>query len=387
MKKLVILGSTGSIGTQTLDIVENNPELFSVSGITANTNWELLAEQARKFKPSAVAIGDPEKAPMLRDALESENIRVLAGENGISEVASLDADTAVVALVGISGLVPTLEAIGSGKEIALANKETLVVGGELVMRKARERNVSILPIDSEHSAIFQCLNGENRKDIRRIYLTSSGGPFRNELVEELRNKKASDALKHPTWNMGKKVTIDSSTLMNKGFEVIEARWLFDISPRQIEVIVHPQSIVHSMVEFIDGSILAQLSKPDMRIPIQYALSYPQRFAADFVKTDFTKIGNLTFEAPRTDAFPCLKYAFDAIEVGGTMPALLNGANEVGVDLFLNDRIGFMDIPETIRQVMESHQPVMNPSLHDLLEADRYAREKAYEVNRISTKSK
>jgi 1-deoxy-D-xylulose-5-phosphate reductoisomerase len=387
MKQITILGSTGSIGTQTLEIVEKNPDLFSVSCLTANTNWELLAEQALKFRPSVVAIGESGRVPMLRDALKSENITVLSGDDGIREAAMVDADAVVVALVGISGLVPTLAAIQSGKEIALANKETLVVGGELVMKKARENNVPILPIDSEHSAIFQCLNGENRQDVRKIYLTSSGGPFRKLSLEEIRNKTAADALKHPTWDMGKKVTIDSSTLMNKGFEVIEARWLFDIEPEQIEVIVHPQSIIHSMVEFIDGSIIAQLSLPDMRIPIQYALSYPKRLEADFVTTDFAKIGSLTFEPPRTEEFPCLKYAFEAIKTGGTMPAVLNGANEIAVSLFLQDKIRFMDIPGTIRQVMDNHQPVMNPELEDLLEADRYARNKACELNDILFDSK
>jgi 1-deoxy-D-xylulose-5-phosphate reductoisomerase len=382
MKRLIILGSTGSIGTQTLEIVENNSEIFSVSCLTANTNWKLLAEQALKFRPFAVAIGEPEKAPLLRDALKNEKITVFSGKEGIREAASVDADTAVVALVGISGLIPTLTAIETGKEIALANKETLVVGGELVMKKAKEKNIPILPIDSEHSAIFQCLNGENRQSVQKIYLTSSGGPFRKLPLEEIRKKTAADALKHPTWDMGQKVTIDSSTLMNKGFEVIEARWLFDISPDRIEVIVHPQSIIHSMVEFIDGSIIAQLSTPDMRIPIQYALSYPERLDADFVTTDFIKIGNLTFEPPRTEDFPCLKYAFEAIRTGGTMPAVINGANEVAVNLFLQDKIKFMDIPGTIRQVMDNHKPVMNPELDDLLEADRYARNKACEINGV-----
>lgn len=376
MKRLIILGSTGSIGTQTLQIVEKFPHLFSVEALTADSSWELLAKQARKFKAKAVALRNEKYIHLLEPMLEGSGIKILKGEKGIDEIAAMDCDMVITALVGISGLSPTLKAIDAGRTIALANKETLVVGGELVITKAKEKNVNILPIDSEHSAIFQCLKGEDIKDVDKIVLTSSGGPFRNLSIDQLKTRTAADALKHPTWNMGNKVTIDSSTLMNKGFEVIEARWLFDISPDKIEVIIHPQSIIHSMVRFIDGSIIAQLSTPDMRIPIQYALSYPDRLPAEYVITDFTKIGSFTFEEPRWNAFPCLEYAFDSLKIGGTMPAVLNGANEVAVQLFLDGRIGYTDIALIIHQAMNSHKIIKNPYLEDLLEADREARETA-----------
>ena len=373
MKRLVILGSTGSIGTQTLQIVEKFPHLFSVEALSADSSWELLAEQAKKFHVRAVALRNKEYIHPLEQTLDGSGVEVLQGEKGIDEIAEMDCDMVITALVGISGLSPTLKAIDAGRTIALANKETLVVGGELVMSAARKKKVSILPIDSEHSAIFQCLTGETIKEVDKIILTSSGGPFRNLSIDELKTRTAADALKHPTWNMGNKVTIDSSTLMNKGFEVIEARWLFDIPPDQIEVIIHPQSIIHSMVRFIDGSIKAQLSTPDMRIPIQYALSYPERLPAQHVVTDFTKIGTLTFEDPRRDAFPCLEYAFESLKEGGTMPAILNGANEAAVQLFLDGKIGYTDISRIIHKAMNSHKVVKNPDLGNLLEADREAR--------------
>ncbi len=373
MKRLVILGSTGSIGTQTLQIVEKFPQLFSVEALTADSSWELLANQAKKFNVKAVALRNNKYINELERVLEGSGIHILRNEAGIDEIASMDCDMVVTALVGISGLSPTLKAIEAGRTIALANKETLVVGGELIMSKAKEKNVKILPIDSEHSAIFQCLSGENIKEVDKIILTSSGGPFRSLSIEELKTRTASDALKHPTWTMGNKVTIDSSTLMNKGFEVIEARWLFDISPDQIEVIIHPQSIIHSMVRFVDGSIKAQLSTPDMRIPIQYALSYPDRLPAEYVITDFARIGSLTFEAPRWNAFPCLEYAFDSLRIGGTMPAILNGANEVAVELFLKGRIGYGDISRIIYEAMNSHKVIKYPGIEDLLEVDREAR--------------
>lgn len=379
MKSLIILGSTGSIGTQTLQIVERFPDKYKVLGLSANNSWELLAKQAKKFDVKTVVIGNEKYIPELQHALVGTDINILRGRGGIIELAGMDADVAVVALVGISGLVPTLKAIETGKTIALANKETLVVGGELVMKTAEEKGVSILPIDSEHSAIFQCLNGENKKEVRKIHLTSSGGPFRKVPSDELVSKTASDALKHPTWNMGNKVTIDSSTLMNKGFEVIEAKWLFDVSPDMINVIVHPQSIIHSMVEFIDGSIIAQLSLPDMRIPIQYSLAYPERLPAQYVTTDFIKIGSLTFEEPRIDVFKCLQYAYEAVKTGGTMPAVLNGANEIAVQLFLQDKMGFLDIPRIIRETMDSHKTILSPDLEDLLSADKFARNKAYKI--------
>ncbi|MFP4499269.1 MAG: 1-deoxy-D-xylulose-5-phosphate reductoisomerase [Vulcanimicrobiota bacterium] len=376
MKKLTILGSTGSIGAQTLEIVENYPDKFKVSGLSARNNWELLARQARSFSAEVVAIANDEHYNALKNALADTGIKVLAGDAGICGLAAERVDIVVVALVGISGLLPTLKAIEAGNTIALANKETLVVGGELVMKKARGNQVPILPVDSEHSAIFQCLNRENPSDIKKILLTSSGGPFRITPAEELKKKTSSDALKHPNWDMGKKVTVDSSTLMNKGFEVIEAHWLFDVDSERIQVLVHPQSVIHSMVEFVDGSIIAQLSLPDMRIPIQYALSYPGRLPADFVKTDFFEIGRLDFEKPRMDDFPCLKLAYESLKLKGTMPAVLNGANEVAVELFLKDKIGFLKISEIIEKTMENHVLISQPSLEDLLDADAYARQSA-----------
>ncbi len=376
MKKLTILGSTGSIGAQTLEIVENYPDKFKVSGLSARNNWELLARQARSFSAEVVAIANDEHYNALKNALADTGIKVLAGDASICGLAAERVDIVVVALVGISGLLPTLKAIEAGNTIALANKETLVVGGELVMKKARGNQVPILPVDSEHSAIFQCLNRENPSDIKKILLTSSGGPFRITPAEELKKKTSSDALKHPNWDMGKKVTVDSSTLMNKGFEVIEAHWLFDVDSERIQVLVHPQSVIHSMVEFVDGSIIAQLSLPDMRIPIQYALSYPGRLPADFVKTDFFEIGRLDFEKPRMDDFPCLKLAYESLKLKGTMPAVLNGANEVAVELFLKDKIGFLKISEIIEKTMENHVLISQPSLEDLLDADAYARQSA-----------
>lgn len=384
MKKLVILGSTGSIGTQTLEIVKRHPDLFIVDGLTALSSWESLARQALWFMPRKVALGDPANVPRLREALEGQDIEVLEGEEGINEVASMDADVAVVALVGVSGLVPTIKAIRTGKTIALANKEALVVGGDLVMEESDKQGVSIIPIDSEHSAIFQCLRGENRETLKKVYLTSSGGPFRTVDSAELKTKTASDALKHPTWDMGKKVTIDSATLMNKGFEVIEACHLFDLSPSEIEVLIHPQSVIHSMVEFIDGSIKAQMSLPDMRIPIQYALTCPGRIPTNYVNTNFIEIKNLTFESPRADDFPCLNLAYEAMQKGGTMPAVLNGANETAVQMFLDGKIGFMDIPKIISTVMEEHKPVPSPSLDDLLSANSFAMKRAEEINKISS---
>lgn len=374
MKEFVLLGSTGSIGAQTLEVVEKHPHKFKVVGLCANKSWQLLAQQAKKFSVSYAAIADEKYLPLLKNELAGSGIKILSGEEGILQLAQVDCGYAVAALVGVSGLLPTLKAIESGKNIALANKETLVVGGEPVMSKAAEKGISILPIDSEHSAIFQCINGENLKEVKKIYLTSSGGPFRNVEPEELAGKTAADALKHPTWNMGNKVTIDSSTLMNKGFEVIEARWLFNIEPERIEVIIHPQSIIHSMVEFIDGSIMAQLSYPDMRIPIQYALSYPERLSAEYVNTDFLALGSLTFEKPKTEIFRCLLLAFKAIKTGGTMPAVLNGANEIAVSLFLENKIDFLDIQKIIESTMNSHTPVFNPALEDILEADKFSRE-------------
>lgn len=376
MKNIIILGSTGSIGTQTIEIIEKHPDRFRAEALCAHSSWEKLARQAISLKPSAVAIADERFYQDLKSALKGRPITVFAGEKGIMEMLEMKANLVVVALVGISGLLPTLKAMESGKSIALANKETLVTGGELVMAMAKARNIDILPIDSEHSAIFQCLRGENPREISRIHLTSSGGPFRNLSLKDLERVTSAQALIHPNWSMGRKVTIDSSTLMNKGFEVIEARWLFDLPAEKINVVVHPQSIIHSMVEFIDGSIMAQLSRPDMRIPIQLALSHPERLSGSYVTTDLIKMAGLTFEEPDRKKFPCLNLAFSAIETGGTMPAVLNGANEVAVDLFLKDRIGFNHIPRIIESAISAHIPVMNPSLSDILSADKFARKTA-----------
>ena len=331
MKKLSILGSTGSIGTQTLDIVKNNPEEFKIIGLTTNNNIELLKKQILEFKPEAVAVMDEENADLLK---KSVDINVYSSIEGIIKVAKLsEADTVVNSLVGSIGVRPTIEAIKSKKNIALANKETLVAAGQIVMEEARKNNVNIMPIDSEHSAIFQCLNKEIN-NVNKIIITASGGPFRNYTKEQLENATVQDALKHPTWSMGNKITIDSATLMNKGFEVIEAHWLYGIDYGNIEVVIHPPSIVHSLVEFKDNSTLAQLSLPNMKIPIQYALSYPKRFPLETKKLNLIEIKNLDFEKPNFELFPCLKYAYDAGNIGWTMPAVLNAANEVAVNSFL-----------------------------------------------------
>lgn len=371
-KKISILGSTGSIGVQTLEAAENLG--IEVLGLSANSNTGLLYEQALKFKPKIVAIMDEDAAVELSGRLKNTGIEVYKGPEGINNVAAIsEADTVVVAIVGIAGLVPTMKAIECGKDIALANKETLVTAGEIVMSETKRRGVKILPLDSEHSAIFQCLAGNNIKEALKIILTASGGPFRGKTRDDLADVTVEQALNHPNWSMGAKITIDSSTLMNKGLEVIEARWLFDIPQDRIQVVVHPQSIIHSMVEYTDGSVMAQLGPPDMRIPIQYALSYPSRLRNRFSRMDLLKVGKLTFEEPDYKAFPCLRLAFDALDAGGTMPVVLNAANEKAVELFLKKEILFNDIPNTIERAMESHKPVSAKSIADILEADRWAR--------------
>jgi len=338
MKNISILGSTGSIGTQTLDIVKNNSDEFKIIGLTTNTNIELLKKQIIEFKPEVVAVMDNKKADELK---QNVDINVYSGIEGIIKIATLDgADTVVNSLVGSIGVKPTIEAIKNKKNIALANKETLVTAGSIVMEEVRKNNVNFMPIDSEHSAIFQCINGEQIKDINKITITASGGPFRNYSKEQLENVTVQDALKHPTWNMGNKITIDSATLMNKGFEVIETHWLYGIDYENIDVVIHPQSIVHSMVEFKDHSTLAQMSIPDMKMPIQYALSYPKRFSLKTKKLNLTELKNLNFEKPNFDLFPCLKYAYEAGKIGGTLPAVLNAANEVAVYAFLDNKIKF-----------------------------------------------
>lgn len=374
MKTISVLGSTGSIGTQTLDVVEAYPELFQAGALAANRRWEMLAEQARKFHPKAVAIGDETCYPQLKEALSGSGIEILAGESGVIELAQReDQDIVLSALVGVAGLKPTVAALEAGKPIALANKETLVVGGELVTKLAKQKGLPLLPVDSEHSAIFQALQGRGLKAIKRIILTASGGPFRKVPAEKLSAMTAAEALQHPTWNMGAKITVDSSSLMNKGFEVLEAMHLFEVSLDQIDIWVHPQSIVHSMVEFLDGSVIAQMGPPDMRTPIQYALGYPECLTHSWQTLSVQHCRDLTFEEPRWNDFPCLSYAFEAGRQGGTMPCCLNAANEIAVAAFLEGKITFGDIPKILRQAMDNHTVTAASSLEILSETDAEVR--------------
>ena len=372
MKKVVILGSTGSIGTQALEVCRNLG--YRVLGLTANTSIDLLEKQIFEFKPVSVSVMNEDKALELKKRISGKiDTEVLAGISGINDIACND-DTDIVlnSLVGNIGLEPTLKAIRNGKDIALANKETLVTAGELVMKEAREHNVKIYPVDSEHSAIFQCLQGNSQNKIRKIHLTASGGPFKDYTSFDEITVEA--ALKHPNWSMGKKITIDSATMMNKGLEVIEAKWLFDVDVEQINVVVHPQSIIHSMVEFEDSAVIAQLGEPDMKVPIQYALTYPNRVKNDFPKIDFFSCGNLTFQKPNLELFRCLQLAFDAIKTGGTLPTVMNGANEVAVAAFLDRKIGFSDIPKLIEKAMNAYNIKYNYDFEDVFEADLWARE-------------
>ena len=379
MRTISILGSTGSIGTQTLEVVEVLGDI-QVGAISGNHNIKLLEEQARKFCPRLVSVMDEDNAKELKSRLADTNCKVVAGMDGLVEAATLaEADTIVTSVVGNVGLRPTFEAISAGKNIALANKETLVSAGQLVMDLAKKKGISIYPVDSEHSAIFQSLQGNKDNKIRRILLTASGGPFRGKTLDELKNVTAADALCHPNWSMGKKITIDSATLMNKGLEVMEAKWLFGVDTDQIEVLVHPQSIIHSAVEYEDGAIMAQLGEPDMRVPIQYALTYPKRVANPFPKIDFAKRAQLTFHHPDMDTFRCLALAYKALKIGGTMPTVLNGANEIAVAKFLSGKIGFLDIPALIEKTMEAYTVKENYTLEDLLEADAWARAYATEA--------
>lgn len=379
-KHIAILGSTGSIGRQALDVVRNHSEAFEVEVLTAQNNADLLIEQAIFFKPNAVVIGNDEKYQTVRKALEAYPIKVFSGKESIRQVVTMDEiDIVLTAMVGIAGLEPTLEAVSAGKPIALANKETLVVAGNLITDQARNKGINIYPVDSEHSAIFQCLAGEFHNEIEKIYLTASGGPFRGKSREFLENVKKEDALLHPNWSMGCKITIDSATLMNKGLEVIEAKWLFGLQPEQIEVIVHPQSIVHSMVQFTDGSIKAQMGLPDMKLPILYALSYPNRVQTSFPRFDFANCSTLTFEAPDTENFPCLNLAYEALQKGGNMPCVLNAANEIAVAAFLRDKLTFLKIPEVVEQCMLNLHFISNPSLSDLLETDLETRNYAQKL--------
>jgi len=374
MKRIAILGSTGSIGTQALDIIEKNPDEYSVSVLSCCRNTGILERQIKQFSPQIAVTGSEQDALSLQKKFPSTEI--MHGRSGLTEAASCSCDIVLNALVGISGLEPTFRAIEAGNDIALANKETLVAGGSLIMEAARRKGVRMIPVDSEHSAIFQCLQGKGRQKIKKILLTGSGGPFRGMKKEELTDVTPQQALKHPRWKMGKKISIDSATLMNKGLEVIEARWLFGVELGQIEVLIHPQSIVHSMVRFEDNAVLAQMGVPDMRVPIAYALSFPDRRKNDIPGPDFFREASaLTFEKPDTDTFRCLEMAFRASEAGATYPAVLNGANEVLVQRFLEGKIRFTDIPEILEKVLREHSPQKDPSLEDILEADKETREK------------
>lgn len=376
-RQIAILGSTGSIGTQTLQVVEEHPECFEVYAITANTRVEELIAQARKFKPEAVVIADETKYETLKEALANLPVKVYAGYESICQIVQAEPiDIVVTAMVGFSGLRPTIEAIKAGKAIALANKETMVVAGELITHLAIENKVPILPVDSEHSAIFQCLAGESGNKIEKLILTASGGPFRTFTAKELEAVTKEQALRHPNWSMGAKITIDSATMMNKGFEVMEAKWLFGVEAKDIEVVVHPQSVIHSMVQFADGAVKAQLGTPDMRLPIMYALSYPTRLSSSFPRLDFNTLGELTFEKPNLDIFPNLRFAYDALAMGGNMPCVVNAANEVGVAAFLADRIKFTDMSRLIERAMQSANFCQKPRLDDYLATDAEVRKMA-----------
>lgn len=373
-KRIAIFGSTGSIGTQALEVIKANPGLFEAEILTAQTNYELLIKQALEFNPNAVVIGDPALYQKVKEALAATNTKVFAGEDALEEAADFDSyDMMLAGIVGFAGLKPTLKAVEKGKAIALANKETLVVAGDIVMQKAYEKRVPIIPVDSEHSAIFQCLVGEGRNKIEKIILTASGGPFLGKKPNFLVNVKRDHALQHPNWSMGAKISIDSSTLMNKGLEVIEAKWLFNLKPEQIQVVIHPQSIIHSMVQFEDGSIKAQMGLPDMKLPIQYALTFPQRVANDFPRMDFKKYANLSFEEPDVKTFRNLALAMEAMNKGGNMPCILNAANEIAVWAFLRNRIGFLDITAVVEKTMQHTAFIEKPSLEQYFETDGEAR--------------
>ena len=379
-RKIAVLGSTGSIGTQALEVISRYADRFEAYVLVANNSVELLIKQAREMVPEIVVIANKDKYDQLKEALADLPIKVWCGIDAIEEVVrDENIDLVLTAMVGISGLRPTISAIKAGKAIALANKETLVVAGELIVTLALKHRVAILPVDSEHSAIFQCLNGEGDNRIDKILLTASGGPFRGFTSEQLAKVTKKEALNHPNWNMGMKVTIDSSTLMNKGFEMIEAKWLFDVKPSQIEVLIHPQSIIHSMVQFDDNTIMAQLGQPDMRAPIQYAFSYPERLKLEIEQIDFIKLSELTFEAPDRVKFPNLNYAYEAIEKGGNMPCILNAANEVAVSLFLEDKVGFYEMSSLIEKAMNKSVFIKEPSLSDYIECDKETREIIYSL--------
>jgi 1-deoxy-D-xylulose-5-phosphate reductoisomerase len=381
MKNVVLLGSTGSIGTSTVKVTEDLPDRIHLLALAAGNNSSLLLEQTRKHKPVAVSISDPAKAKELQNQLGT-GTKVFSGEDGLVQLATLpEADIVLIAIVGTAGLKPALAAIRAGKDIAVASKEILVMAGEIVMSEARKHGVRVLAVDSEHSAIFQCLDGKPSQSVRKLWLTASGGPFRDKTKwpkEKFSEITVACALKHPSWVMGKKITIDSATLFNKALEMIEARWLFDVEMPRVTVVVHPQSVVHSMVEFVDGSIVAQLSTPDMCLPIQYALTYPDRAPSSRVQTNFAKLGQLTFEEPDIERFPAIELARQAGETGGTLPAVLNAANEVAVEAFVNQKISFPQITQTVRRTMDAHKVMSHPALEQILEADAWARKKALE---------
>ena len=379
-RQLAILGSTGSIGTQALEVVSEHSDLFEVYALTANNQVDLLINQARKYMPELVVIANERKYPELKEALEDLPIKVWAGADAIAQmVQSEPIDMVLTAMVGYSGLRPTISAIKAGKAIALANKETLVVAGELIMKLAAEHKVPILPVDSEHSAIFQCLTGAYDNPIEKILLTASGGPFRQKTLEELATVTKAQALRHPNWTMGAKITIDSASMMNKGFEMIEAKWLFDVTPDQVQVVVHPQSVIHSMVQFEDGAVIAQLGIPDMKLPIAYAFSFPTRMRSMAPRLDFNQYSTLTFEEPDMERFRNLAFAFEAARQGGNIPCILNAANEVVVAAFLQDRIGFLQMSDVIEQTMRKASFIVNPSYEDYVATDTEARRLAAEL--------
>ena len=370
MKKIAILGSTGSIGTQTLEVARNNGDLEIVS-LAAGSNVKKLEEQIREFHPRLVAVWTEEKAKELRAAVKDLDVKVVSGMDGLIEVCTLpEAEIVVTAIVGMIGIVPTIAAMKAGKDIALANKETLVTAGHIIIPLAKETGVQILPVDSEHSAIFQCLHGENRSQLKKILLTASGGPFRGRKLEDLKNIQVEDALKHPNWAMGRKITIDSSTLVNKGLEMMEAKWLFGVEPENIQIVVQPKSIIHSMVEFVDGAVIAQLGTPDMKLPIQYALYYPERRFLPGDRLDFWKLTEITFEKPDMETFAGLRLAFDAAAAGGSMPTVYNAANERAVAKFLDRKIAYLQIPEIIETCMEHHKVKENPSVEEILDTEQ-----------------
>jgi len=373
VKSIAIIGCTGSIGTQTLDCVRNLG--IKVSSLSANSNIDLLEQQINEFSPEIVSVGTEALAIELKKRIGKKCEVFFGNEGNITAATVPSAELVVTSIVGVAGLLPTIEAIKKGKNIALANKETMVAAGAIVMKLAKENNVQIIPVDSEHSAIFQCLRSGNKAELEKILLTASGGPFRGYTKEQLKDVTLAQALKHPNWSMGSKVTIDSATLMNKGLEVIEARWIFDVDVNKIEVVVHPQSVIHSMVEYVDGSVIAQLGSPDMRLPIQYAITYPERAKAEFSKLDFFKLSSLTFEKPDMETFRCLKLAFEALKAGGTMPAVMNAANETAVNLLLKGKIQFHQISDIVEDIMLKHNVNISPSIDDIIDVDMWARKK------------